>query len=382
MHRPRWSSTLKSRVHIERCKAYSEDVVQAAISSGLEALGGLSQYVRPGSRVLIKPNLLSARPPERAVTTHPLVVGALAAEVRRCGGVPFVGDSPAGALKGLARVWKNTGMEDVCKRDGIELVGFEVAGTYIRQAGGRTFAISRPVLDADFVINVPKLKTHTLEVYTGAVKNMFGCVPGLGKAGWHKEHPKPDEFAEVLVDVFTLATPGLNVMDSVVAMEGPGPSSGTPRELGLLLLSTDALAMDVVACEVIGAVASEIPTNKVAASRGLGESLLSRIDVTGAAIGDVAVSDFEIPSNFLHRLVPRGLLGLLRKHIWIHPREKRDSCTLCNLCVDSCPVRAIANAGESLSFDYDKCVTCLCCHEICPHNAIEFEMSWLARRIT
>jgi uncharacterized protein (DUF362 family)/Pyruvate/2-oxoacid:ferredoxin oxidoreductase delta subunit len=373
---------LKSRVHIEKCGSYSEDAVRRGVRSGLEAIGGLDGFVKRGSRVLIKPNLLSARPPERAVTTHPSLVGVLGEEVRRCGGVPFVGDSPAGALKGLGRVWKNTGMEDVCKRDKIELVGFEVGGTYTKETNGRTYNISRPALDADFVINVPKLKTHTLEVYTGALKNMFGCVPGLAKAGWHKAHPKPDEFGEVLVDIFSLAKPGLNVMDAVVAMEGPGPSSGTPRELGLLLFGRDALAMDVVACEIIGANTREIPTNRIAGERGLGTARMEDIQLSGVELGDVAVSDFEIPSNFLHRLVPRGLLGLLRRHVWIHPRENRQACTLCSMCVESCPARAISNNGQSLEFDYTKCVTCLCCHEICPHGAIEFDMSWLARRIT
>ena len=373
---------MKSQVHIERCSSYSEAEVKAAVHKGLQALGGLSRMVKPGWRVLLKPNLLSARPPERAVTTHPSFIAALAAEVRACGAVPFVGDSSAGALKGVGRVWKNTGMEDVCRREGIELVGFEVSGIHTRKLNGRTYSISKPVLDADFVINIPKLKTHTLEVYTGAIKNMFGAVPGLAKAGWHREHPRPDEFAEVLVDVFSLTTPGLNVMDAVVAMEGPGPSSGTPRQMGLVLFGTDALAMDVVACEIIGAKASEIPTNRVAAARNLGASALADIRVTGEKLADVAVTDFEIPSNFMHRLVPRGLLGILRKHIWMHPRENRATCQLCNMCVDGCPVKAIANTGQALQFDYTKCVTCLCCHEICPHNAIEFDMSWLARRIT
>ncbi len=372
---------MKSQVHIERCPDYSETQLKAAVKRGLEALGGLSRLVKPGWRVLLKPNLLSARPPERAVTTHPSFMAALAAEVRACGATPFVGDSSGGALKGVGRVYKNTGMEDVCEREGIQIVWFETAGVRTRSLNGRTYTLSKPVLDADFVINVPKLKTHTLEVYTGAIKNMFGSVPGLAKAGWHKEYPKPDEFADVLVDIYSLTKPGLNVMDAVLAMEGPGPSSGTPRPMGLALFSTDGLAMDVVACEIIGARSSDILTNREAGRRKLGASTLADIDVTGAKLAEVRVTDFEIPSNFMHRLVPRGLLGLLRKHIWIHPRETRSACQLCNMCVDSCPVKAIANTGQSLRFDYTKCVTCLCCHEICPHNAIEFDVSWLARRI-
>ncbi|UCF78903.1 MAG: DUF362 domain-containing protein [Candidatus Eiseniibacteriota bacterium] len=370
-----------SLVHIEKCEGYAEERVRASIRRGLGAMGGLGELIRPGWRVLIKPNLLSARAPERAVTTHPSVVGIVAEEVMRCGAVPVVGDSPGGALKGVARVWRNTGMEEACGKRGVSLQGFEVSGSVPRNLDGRTYSISKPVLDADFVINLPKLKTHTLEVYTGAVKNMFGAVPGLAKAGLHKLHPKPHDFAEILVDVFSLTTPGISIMDGVLSMEGPGPSSGRPRSLGVLLFGRDAVAMDVVACRIIGAAPLDVPTNKVAAVRGLGTSDPERIRLSGVDLEQVTVTDYEIPSNFLHRLVPKGLLGLLRRHIWVHPREDRDRCQMCNLCVESCPTQAIGSAGNELSFDYARCTTCLCCHEVCPHEAIVFDMSWLARRI-
>ncbi|MFH0778874.1 MAG: DUF362 domain-containing protein [Candidatus Eisenbacteria bacterium] len=372
----------RALVHIEQCGDYSDERVGAAVARGLEALGGLGQFIRPGWRVLVKPNLLSARPPERAVTTHPSVVGAVVEEVKRCGARPVVGDSPGGALRGVKRVWKNTGMEEVCGRNEVPLVGFEVAGSYSRELNGRHYSVSKPVLDVDFVISLPKLKTHTLEVYTGAVKNMFGAVPGLAKADLHKQFPRPDEFAEVLVDVFSLTKPGLSVMDGVLAMEGNGPSSGRPRQLGVMLFSTDAVALDVAACTIIGAKPGEVPTNKVAGKRKLGAARLEDIELLGTPLESVAVKDFDVPSNFLHRLIPRGVSGLVRRHVWIHPKENRGRCTLCNMCVESCPVSAISNNGGALKFDYGRCITCLCCHELCPHDAIEFDMSWLARRIS
>ncbi|KPJ60769.1 MAG: hypothetical protein AMJ46_04670 [Latescibacteria bacterium DG_63] len=370
-----------SVVHVEKCDDYSEEKLSRALRMGLEAVGGLGELIKPGWRVLVKPNLLSARPPERAVTTHPSVVRGVVEEVMRCGAIPVVGDSPGGALKGVARVWRNTGMEEVCAKMRTPLLGFEVSGSLSLSVNGRSYSISKPVLDVDFIINLPKLKTHTLEVYTGAVKNMFGTVPGLAKAALHKLYPKPYEFAEVLLDVFALTKPDLNIMDGILSMEGPGPSSGRPRNLGVLLFSKDAVAMDVVACKIIGTEPMDVPTNKVAAARGLGVHDLDRIELSGVSLGEVYVSDYEIPSNFLHRLVPKGLLGLLRRHIWVHPRENADKCQLCNLCVESCPMEAISNVGKSLSFDYTRCTTCLCCHEVCPHDAIEFDMSWLARRI-
>ncbi|MCX5801121.1 MAG: DUF362 domain-containing protein [Candidatus Eisenbacteria bacterium] len=373
---------MKSLVHLEKCQDYSEEKLRRSVRRGLEAVGGLGELVRPGWRVLVKPNLLSAREPERAVTTHPSLVGVVIEEVKRCGAVPVVGDSPGGALRGVSRVWRNTGMEEVCGKNGVTLVGFEASGSYARSTNGNTYSISKPVLDADFVINLPKLKTHTLEVYTGAVKNMFGSVPGFAKGELHKRYPKPYEFAEALVDIFSLTTPGLSIMDGILSMEGHGPSSGTPRWLGVLAVSRDAVAMDTVVCELIGADPAEIPTNKVAATRKIGASSLRDVELSGVSLDEVSVKDFKIPSNFLHRLVPRGLLCLLRRYVWIHPVENRAKCQLCNLCVESCPVEAIRNSGSSLRFDYARCVTCLCCHEICPHEAIEFEMSWIAKRIS
>ena len=372
---------MKTLVHIEKCDDYSLDKLRGSVARGLEAIGGLGEFIRPGWKVLVKPNLLSARPPEKAVTTHPSLVGVVFEEIKRCGAIPMLGDSPGGALRGVKRVWRNTGMQEVCEKHGVTLIGFEAAGSYPRTLNGSTYSISRPVFDADFVISLPKLKTHTLVVYTGAVKNMFGSVPGFAKGELHKRFPKPYDFAEVLVDIFSLTKPGLTIMDGILAMEGPGPSSGFPRWLGVLFFGTDGVAMDTVACKLIGTNPSAIPTNKVAAARGLGATA-SEIELSGASLEEVSVTDFQVPSNFLHRLVPKGLLGLLQGLIWIHPGENRARCQLCNLCVESCPAQAIRNEGDSLKFDYERCITCLCCHEICPHGAIEFDMSWIAKRIT
>jgi len=373
---------MKSLVHVEKCRDYSQERLRASLRRGLEAIGGLGELVRPGWRVLIKPNLLSAKAPERAITTHPAVVEAVVEEVKRCGAMPIVGDSPGGALRGVTRVWRNTGMEEACKKSGAKLVGFEASGSSSLSMNGRSYSISSPIVDADFIISLPKLKTHTLEVYTGAVKNMFGSVPGFAKSELHKLCPKPYEFAEVLVDIFSLTKPGLNIMDGILAMEGPGPSSGKPRWLGVLLVSKDGVAMDLATSRIIGADPLEIPTNKVALSRRLGPSSLDDVEISGTGLDEVSVSDFQIPSNFLHRLVPKGLFSVLKKHVWIHPLENRAKCELCDLCVKSCPVEAITNVGTSLAFDYKRCITCLCCHEVCPHEAIEFEMSWIARRIS
>lgn len=268
---------MKPVVHIERCPDYSEERLRSSLRRGLDAVGGLAELIRPGWRVLIKPNLLSARPPDRAVTTHPSLVGIVIEEVKRCGGIPLVGDSPGGALRGVSRVWRNTGMEEVCKKNSVALVGFEASGSYAKSVNGNTYSISKTVCDVDFVINLPKLKTHTLVVYTGAVKNMFGSVPGFAKGELHKRYPKPYEFAEVLVDIFSLTKPALSIMDGILSMEGHGPSSGTPRWLGVLLVSKDGVAMDTVACKLIGADPAEIPTNRVAAVRKLGGRVWTKL---------------------------------------------------------------------------------------------------------
>jgi uncharacterized protein (DUF362 family)/Pyruvate/2-oxoacid:ferredoxin oxidoreductase delta subunit len=365
-------------VALVKCEGYGPAEIRAALERALEPLGGIGAFVKSGQRVLLKPNLLSAKDPERAITTHPNLVEAVAAEVRRAGAVPFVGDSPGGAIRGIKRVWANTGMEEMARRAGLELVNFEASGSKGIEFGKYTFYISKSVLDADVIINLPKLKTHSLTLLTCAVKNMFGVMPGFRKGEQHKLYPKPTEFAEMLVHLYKLVTPSLNIVDAVLAMEGNGPSSGRPRMLGLLMAGEDAVAVDAAAARLIGYPEGFIDTTRVASEMGLGEGNLAALSLVGDGAHERA-EGFELPSNRAMKLVPRPLARLVAPFVRVSPVIDPARCTGCGFCAESCPVQTIRKEGEVYRIIEKRCIKCLCCHELCPESSIDIKLSWLAR---
>jgi uncharacterized protein (DUF362 family)/Pyruvate/2-oxoacid:ferredoxin oxidoreductase delta subunit len=373
-------STTRAAVSLFRCGSYDHAALRAAVTAALEPLGGISSFVRPGMRVLLKPNLLSAKDPARAITTHPHLVETVAALVREAGGSPFVGDSPGGAIRGIQRVWDNTLMSEMAARAGLELVNFEASGSEEIVAGGYRFYIARPVLEADLVINLAKLKTHSLTLMTGAVKNVFGVIPGFRKSEMHKLYPKPAPFAAMLVELYRLIAPALSIVDAVVAMEGNGPSSGDPLRTGLVAAGTDAVAIDAVLAEAIGFRPGQVDTTRIAAAIGAGVGELERIDVTGDAAG-TRIGGFSLPSNLKIRLVPGALARLVAPLVWLKLEIDRDRCTGCAMCFNSCPVKAIVPDGGRYRVVHKRCVQCMCCHELCPEKAVEIRLSRLARWI-
>lgn len=364
-----------------RASSYEENVLRPALKQLMDLLGGMSSFVHPGDRVLIKPNLLSARTPDRAVTTHPALLEGVIEEVKKAGGIPCVGDSPGGAGRGVDRVLTNTGIKDAALGTGAELMNFEASGAERRRVNGVDFYIAKPPLHADCIINLPKLKTHSLVLYTGAVKNMFGVIPGFRKAEYHRDHPRPDDFSRTLVDIYSLVPPTLNIMDGILAMEGKGPSSGTARWVGYLAGSSDAVALDAVMARVIGLGPEDVETTVEAARRGLGEGNLANIRVGPESLEALRIPDFKLPSNHLLKLIPKPLVSLLTPWLWIRPRVDPEKCTLCKTCVENCPTGAMELIDHRIEIDYKGCIKCLCCDELCPHEAVEQERGWLARRI-
>lgn len=374
---------MTAKVALVRCESYDSDAVARAIREALGLVGGLRQVVSSGQNVLLKPNLLSAKAPERAITTHPGVLAAVAAAVRAAGGRPSVGDSPGGAVRGIERVWRNTGMLEMSETAGVPLVNFEASGSVELRGRLRTYMVARPVVDADVVINVPKLKTHVLTAYTGCVKNMYGAIPGFGKGRLHSVAPRPVPFSRIVVDVYSLVRPALHVMDAVVAMEGDGPSGGRPRHVGALLVGTDGVAVDAVAAQMIGFREGRVPTIAWAAELGLGTAKLSEIEVVGEDPASFDLTGFELPSSGVLNFIPTFVVRALKPWIWVRPEMSAEwGCRgeACGLCVKSCPVDALLMTEAGPVADGEACVECLCCHEVCPENAVRVRLSWLARR--
>jgi uncharacterized protein (DUF362 family)/Pyruvate/2-oxoacid:ferredoxin oxidoreductase delta subunit len=373
---------VKSQVSIVRCADYTLDNVRSAVRKSFVHLGELKRFVKKGQRVLIKPNLLSAKDPSRAITTHPSLIQAVVEEVQKIGATPILGDSPGGVERGIRRVWENTKMAEVAGLTGAKLVAFESEGVYERKTKeGKRYFIAKPIVDCDVIISLPKLKTHTLTLMTGAVKNMFGAIPGFRKSEYHRDAPKPKDFARVIVDIYSLTKPHISLVDAVVCMDGDGPSSGEPKYLGLLFASTDAVALDMVAAKIMGFKDGEIDTTSIAQEKGLGVKNFTEIEILGESLADLPLAKFVLPSNRFLKLVPKFLLAPIKPLVWVRPSISDGNCINCNICVDNCPTNSIKKGERTPYFDYTNCINCMCCHELCPQKAVFLKKSWIAKKI-
>ncbi len=270
--------TAKSIISIVRCNSYDLDSVKAALRTALELLGGVSQFVVAGQSVLIKPNMLSPHPPEKAVTTHPSVVEAVAELVRAAGGIPSIGDSP-GFYK-FQRVAETSGIAEAARRAGALLVPFE-GEEEITTAEGclmKNIAVARAAARADAIISLPKFKTHNLTCITAAIKNLFGYIPGLKKAEMHFRFPDIDRFSHMLADIARALPPRLHILDAVVGMDGNGPGAGDPFRIGLIIAGSDPVAVDSTICRVVGIDPLSIPMIRIASERGSGNAAVERIE--------------------------------------------------------------------------------------------------------
>jgi uncharacterized protein (DUF362 family)/Pyruvate/2-oxoacid:ferredoxin oxidoreductase delta subunit len=371
---------MKTIVSIVECADYDTEMVKEAVRKALSLIGGWQGIVERGNRVLVKPNMLSAHPPENGVTTHPAVVRAVVELVQEAGAEALIGDSPGGTSQNLAHCWDVCGYREVSKVTGAPLISLDREILEVEVAGGviyKRLHLSRTVLEVDALITVPKLKTHSLTLLTGAVKNLLGLIPGGGKIEFHRRCPRPDDLGEAIVDILSVARPKLALMDAVVGMEGNGPVSDKLRGIGVILASRDSVAVDTVAQAMIGLKPSDVPTTRAAARRKLGTADLREIELLGRSLK--VVEDFALPSNTVMRSIPRPFLGLIARRMMIRPQAMVDKCTNCGLCVNSCPVDAIYINKQPVRVDYKKCILCLCCYELCPEKAMDLRKSLLAR---
>jgi len=373
-------------VAVVRCDTYALDAVRGAIARGLALLGGIERFAAKGDRILLKPNLLVAKDADRAVTTHPSVFRAVAETFREAGATLSFGDSPG--FGRTAAVARRSGLSDVADALEIPLADFTSGvpapfpdGDLIKQ-----FTIAQGVHDADGIISLPKLKTHGLTRITGAVKNQFGCIPGVLKAEFHARLPNAELFSRMLVDLNRLLKPRLFIMDGIVAMEGNGPQSGTTRAMNVLLFSADPVALDATACRLVGLDPALVPTNSHGERMGLGRA--RGIEWVGDPLEPLTAPDFDV--NRERRSTSAGpdrLSRIARRLVVPRPAVREGRCTRCGTCVSVCPVtpKAIAFPDDEHSrapiHDYGRCIRCYCCQEMCPEGAIDIVVPPLGRLI-
>jgi len=368
----------KAKVAILKCNSYSPNLLKGAVVKLLHLLD--FDYNQKWKNTLINPNMLSAKGPERAITTHPNLVRTVADLFSSDSANVLVGDSPGGADRGIKRVWKNTGLLDAIQGAQANLYSFEGNPVTSARFNGREFWIADIRSKSDLVIGLPKLKTHVLTLMTGALKNCFGFIPGFRKSVYHKEFPKPYEFSEMLAHLYAATKPDLFIMDAILSMEGDGPSSGKPKSLNLLMASTDAVALDTVASTIIGFNPMQIDYLRIAKEMGIGCADIDHIGIRGEKLENCRVHSFQLPSNTKLKVIPDFLIKMIRPYVWAHPAINYDTCIKCNICKNNCPMQAISNENGRLIYDYSKCIDCMCCHELCPNQSIFLNKSWLVKK--
>jgi uncharacterized protein (DUF362 family)/Pyruvate/2-oxoacid:ferredoxin oxidoreductase delta subunit len=335
----------------------------------LAPLGGMEAFVAPGQRVLLKPNLLYPKPPAFAVTTHPAVVRAVAEAVLAAGGKVFLGDSPT--VSSLEAVLEKSGIGAVMEELGIGKVPFRTPKE-VEAAPGSVFTrleLSAEVLSFDRVINLPKLKTHGQMTLTLGVKNLFGCVVGMAKPAWHLRAGSDLHFADLLLDIARTIAPCLTVMDGITAMEGNGPGSGTPRDLGLLAASPVPLALDFALAELLGVDEGKVPFLLRARERGLAPRDIIYPRLSPAA---ARVEGFRLPptAGSLQWAIPGFIRRPLRRSLSTYPVIDRGKCDLCERCREVCPAGAMLRGADKMLVDRRRCIGCFCCQELCPAAAL------------
>ena len=362
---------------------YDQPRVDEAVRQGLALLGGVSAFIRPEEKVLLKPNLLARALPQKAITTHPAVFSAVCRALREAGCQHLsYGDSPGNPTTTPDKAADAAGITEAAERYQVDKADF-VSGSVVPFPEGhtaRSFYLCRGVQEADALVNVCKMKTHALERITGAVKNLYGCVTGVNKATGHAAFPNSEVFADMLVDLNRCIAPRLHIMDGVVAMEGNGPSSGTPTAMNVLLFSADPVALDAVFAHLIHLEPAEVPTCAYGQKRGLGVMDEGRITVRTPE-GDLTVAqarekygrpDFDVYRGTLQKGLLFKVMPLL-PFLQHRPKVDLKKCVACGVCEEACPVeeKAVRSGnGQKAKYDYKKCIRCYCCQEMCPVKAI------------
>jgi len=377
---------MPTTVALVRAERYDSGIVYAAIERAFSLTGGVAELEKKGRTLLLKPNILSGADPSRAITTHPVFFEAVVVFLREKGFKLIAGDSPA--VESTDHAGKRSGLRTVAIRHGIEWSDFSESVTVSNPDGRqvRRFTVAKAFTRADAVISLPKLKNHSQMYYTGAMKNIFGFVPGLEKSRFHLRFPERERFARMIVDLNLLIRPAFSLMDGITAMEGPGPNNGRPIDIGAIIASSDPLALDSVACRIIGYDPAEIPILRVAYEVAAWVENEADIAVSGDPV-ESFIRPFEKIdlvkeiSFFKREFFRRGLLKTLAplaERLFVpKPFIIRKKCILCERCVKICQTQAIVVSGTGndrhISIDLSPCIRCYCCHEVCPADAIDLK---------
>ncbi|MDD5622204.1 MAG: DUF362 domain-containing protein [Actinomycetota bacterium] len=385
------------RVSIVKCRDYDKKNLKEAIKRCVGLIGGFEKFLDPQSKILLKPNLLLSAPPGRAITTHPLFIEAVIENIVDVTGKSeniLIADSFGPATpynkKGMEKIYGTTGMTDIAERTGCRL-NYSAEYECLSNKNGRILKrteVIKPVIEADVIINLPKFKTHNLTVISGAIKNMFGIIPGFNKVGYHLRFDDLEKFAGMLLDVISFIKPALNIMDGVWGIEGEGPGRrGTPRNVGLILASSDAISMDIIMSRIMNVPEALNPFMEVLKKWNAGSYMAEYIEVAGEKLSDTIIHDFKIPegagqkrlitNNFINTYILPFVRNSLNPYLYID----YDKCSFCMTCRSICPHKSITSDNKRIKFNRRTCIRCFCCSEMCPEGAIGIKYPFLGNLI-
>lgn len=322
-----------------------------------------------GKKVLLKPNVLRSSNVREGIVTNPALLRAVVEKVEKLGPASLVvGDNPGLMSYGAnEKSFLETGLMDAAKGY-YRNIGNESVQLKFNPEFMPVVSVSKAVMDADVIISLPKFKTHGLTVLTGAIKNSYGIMPGAQKAALHKAAGNPSRFHEVVVEVFRIRPPDLFIVDAVIGMEGNGPASPDLKDIGLVLASDNAVAMDAVIATLMGCDPDKLIFLRKARQLGLGDYDVSKMEIIGEL---KPIPDFKLPPLGGEALFSNAVIqDMMTRKIILKPKVDEDLCTGCGTCVDQCPVSALSMNVTSPEVNPDKCITCFCCQEMCPEHAI------------
>lgn len=374
-----------NKIGIVKCESYDYEKVLEGVYRSLEKLDSIKD-MKPG-RVLVKTNLLKKNKPEHGVTTHPFIVEGVVRFLQDKGHTVVIGDSPGGPFtEGILRgIYEASGLSEVSKRTGCEL-NYKTDSIDIFNEKAhflKSMKIVKAFTEVDYVVSCGKLKTHTMMTYTGAVKNLFGVIPGVIKADYHLNMNGIDHFANMLIDICEYVKPVFSILDGIEAMEGDGPSSGDIRHLGLILTGDNPYALDYIATSIAGI--EDVPTIIEATKRGLFDSNRDKIEFFGDDISDIKVDPFKLPKsthvNFVSGKIPKFVEEFILDNIRPYPMIKYDECIACGICANNCPAKVIDMSSGKPIINTKDCIRCFCCHELCPKKAVGIKRHRLHKMI-
>lgn len=366
-----------TNVYLKACPSYDYSLLKASIKEVIESTS--FKNITKNDKVFIKVNSLGGYNSSLAITTNPLFLKAVIELTKEKTPNIIVGDNPA--TKDMVGALKKNGMYEIISEANVKLLNGEDQIVIKREENSKykEFEVSREIIEADYLINLPKLKTHTLTYFSCAQKNLFGVIYSLKKSSWHVKAPTPLDFSYVISDLYSTIKASfkenhiINVADAIDCLEGEGPStSGVKHTLGAILASNDAISLDRVAIKIAGLDYDKYLIGQTSKELGLGESDLDNINIIGDDINKFN-DKLREPDKGISSKAMKFLRSKFIRNICLeHPKIDKEICKRCGECANICTSHAMTIVkGKYPHLESKKCIRCWCCQEICPHHAIK-----------